>query len=215
MKSDDAIEFIENLKQIYTDWQPSDVETGIRIKKLYYYELTDVETALEQYMNTPEGDYRRPKFYKIIKFADKLKAERRRNLKNCDDSEPVVLFSIKCVAGKKQGQVSKFAISQRRRIPDVEVICQQAERWIERLKGMYLNSDYIYTLRDTDAEQKSKTRLTAEQRMAVETNILDGEDAPGKRFLMEVNRRKPLASQAVKDVKGKYEKDYDNELTST
>lgn len=141
MMVSEAQDFFDNeIRGLYPDWEPTLTEVDTWVSALKRFTVDMVGFALRKFYETREGGYKKPKLYKITELC---RVEQQKagidNIKT--DSEPVLLFALKCVEHpiqRKVGAKQSFFASTPKKVPgDKTRIRLCAEDMVEKFNQLY------------------------------------------------------------------------------
>lgn len=145
----EAQTFFDNeVRGLYSDWKPTAVQASKWVKALKRVTSEIAGIALQQFYETPAGDYKKPKLGKIIELA---RAQQQRNgpVETETKTDPKPLFTLKCVEHTtyRVGHLQRFYPPNPKQIPTEDrIIMKMAENTIERIGGQW------EIIRDWDTE---------------------------------------------------------------
>ena len=139
----------------YGEWKPTDMETSDWVDTLQKFPRETALAGLRQFYASPSGGYKTPKLGKIIGICQAHRQKAGDDGPRID-SEPVLLFTLKCVEqpvwGGRVGMVQRFFASSPKKVPgDKTKIRLCAEDMVEKFVKLYGGAWEI--IRDWDAEE--------------------------------------------------------------
>lgn len=91
MNETEAQNFVEQaLKGLWTDWEPSDAQYSLWVRRLLRFQFSKAKESLERWLCEANITYKAPPFNKILKYLSAKKAWDR----NISQPEPVKVFEL-------------------------------------------------------------------------------------------------------------------------
>lgn len=141
--------FDREVRGLYPEWEPTAPQASRWVGALKRFTSEIVDIALQQFSETPAGDYKKPKLGKILELAQ-AQQQRDGPIETETKADPLPLFTLKCVEHTtyRVGHLQRFYPPNPKQIPTEDrIIMKMAENTIKKIGGQW------EIIRDWDTEE--------------------------------------------------------------
>ena len=173
-------QFLEKvLKQLWSDWTPTDAESGVWGKNLARYEYATAKLAAEQCFADQTKNWKRPV---LNTFLTKIKVSLQNHPPAKKDTTPMTNVYVRCLENEEYPNRvgTEHGIYVLKNQDDPDYVMRAAEITRQRCEGIYRG--HWITVKKKPLEMGELRGAAAKK--AAEELILAGPDTPGRRFLL-------------------------------